>query len=88
MSRRVPNRRSRNTSEPGYYLQPAPAATRSAQRGGVAGFVLWAIGWTVWVVLAVLLIVVVIGGWRVSVPVGLGATVFALVVAYFMVRER
>jgi hypothetical protein len=88
VSRRVPNRRSRPTSEVGYYLQPAPAASRPAQRGGITGFVLWVIGWTVWIVLAALLTVVLMGAWRYSVPAGLGTTAFVLVVAYFMVRER
>ena len=88
MSRRVRTRRSRSTAENGYYLQPAPAATRSAQHGGVAGFLVWVVGWIVWIALAVLLSVAVIGAWQFSTLAGLGTTAVVLVVAYFMVRER
>ena len=88
MSRPVRHRRSRTTSENGYYLQPAPAATTSAQHGGFAGFVLWLVGWIVWVALAVLLSLLVIGAWWSSPLAGVVTTALALPVAYLMVRER
>ena len=87
MSNRVRRHRSRNTSAIDY-SQPAPAADGSSQPGRVASSVLWLIGWIVWIGTAVLLSVAVIGAFKFSLLAGLGTLVPALIVAYFMVRER
>lgn len=85
VSRPVRHRRARTTSEIDHYHQPA---ARSASRGPVAEFFRWLIGLAVWIALAVLLTVVVIGAWWSGPLAGVITTALALVVAYFMVRER
>lgn len=83
MPNRARSRRSQNTSAIDYY-----PTSRASQPGWVASSVIWLIGRIVWIGTAVLLTVVVIGAFKFSVLAGLGTTVLALIVAYFMVRER
>ncbi len=55
---------------------------------GLAAFVRWLIGKIAWIAGVVVLVVLVIGAFKASPLIGGVVGAIALVIAYFMVRER